>query len=400
MRDRRGRVFLPQLRDAGWGYASRRERGPGRPAIELTLDSPSHAKDVPLPSGDYTVRSSSAAGLFLRFLLLGVLSAALLQVMVFWFLWGHDWGTCFWPFLTAAFALAMMFLSGRSFSALLRRGGKFLGLLAPLVFIPAMAALCALPAYLAWDALGFAGRYAREEAGAASTSPGGMVRLEAGSYMRGLDDSAELPDVFGCSPSHRVSLSEGFCICDHEVTQGEFKAVMGGLPKCIKAYSGKGDDYPVYGVSWYAAIAYCDKRSLAEGLTPCYSVKGGSDWTRLAYKDIPEKFDAAWYSANSGLKSHRVRTKKANAWGLYDMTGNVWEWCQDPRAEWQALTARHGKVNMSASLVSAAELVLSPPVNRTVVSLQQKICGGTTEIPQIITKNFTPEAKISPNVMF
>lgn len=164
--------------------------------------------------------------------------------------------------------------------------------------------------------------------------PPGFVWIDPGTFVMGSPQTewGRQSD----ETQHTVTLTQGFWISDHEVTQAEYQAVMQSNP----SYQPHRDDFPVAQVSWNAAIAYCQKLTELERgggritVQRAYRLPTEAEWeyaaragtTGLAYGD----HDAiAWFSGNSGNQVHAVRSKQPNAWGLYDMLGSVFEWCSD-----------------------------------------------------------------------
>jgi len=174
------------------------------------------------------------------------------------------------------------------------------------------------------------------------TPPTNMVFVRPNSFWMG-SPTNELDRNLNEGPQTMVTLNRGFWISKYEVTQGEYLEVMGTNPSDFPGDPSR----PVSSVSWPDATNYCymlTERELAAGRIPPgsqYRLPTEAEWecaaragtsTRFSYGDDPDYTnlsDYAWHFLNGGLTVHPVGQKLPNPWGLYDMTGNVWEWCQD-----------------------------------------------------------------------
>jgi formylglycine-generating enzyme required for sulfatase activity len=174
-----------------------------------------------------------------------------------------------------------------------------------------------------------------------------LVLIPAGTFTMGsAADEADRGSDEG-SPT-RVTLTGDFFLGATDVTQGQYAAVMGTNPSDFK---NAGPDAPVEQVSWADAMAFCKKlneRERTAGRLPegyVFTLPTEAQWeyacragTTGAYASDPAA--TSWYDRNSGGTTHPVGTKQPNAWGLYDMTGNVYQWC----ADWYAKRYPGGEV--------------------------------------------------------
>jgi formylglycine-generating enzyme required for sulfatase activity len=161
----------------------------------------------------------------------------------------------------------------------------------------------------------------------------GVRWIPAGRFTMGSPTAEEGRD--SDESQHEVVLSRGFFLAETECTQEQWDRVMGSNPSKFQ-----GKDRPVEQVNWGEAVEYCRKLTLkqrGEGVLPEgwewrlpteaeweYAARAGTTGARHGELDA-----IAWHGGNAGSETHGVRGKQANAWGLHDMMGNVWEWCGD-----------------------------------------------------------------------
>ena len=193
-----------------------------------------------------------------------------------------------------------------------------------------------------------------------------MIKVKGGTftigfskdYVKGTREGGMYRDV----PSHRVTIND-FYISKYEVTQKEFESIMGYNPSTFK-----GEKKPVETVNWFEAVKFCNLLSEKEGLSICYSITNEnvkcdfsangyrllteSEWEYAAsgghlskndYEYSGSNFadEVAWTKSNNGGETHDVGQNKPNELGIYDMSGNVTEWCWD----WFAAYSKEAKVN-------------------------------------------------------
>ena len=223
--------------------------------------------------------------------------------------------------------------------------------------------------------------------------PEGFVKVKGGT-VAGDTKYASSDNNYIFVPGRTVTISDMY-VCDHEVTQAEYKKYCRYGSESPRSSFGVGENYPAYYVNWYDAIVYCNLRSIDEGLTPAYKIGEETDprkwsgivgdsengycgpsssnrtWDALTYDKEADGYrlpteaeweyiareagtstttysgsdtidDVAWYSSNSSSKTHEVKGKNANSLGIYDMSGNVYEWCYDWSGTVSSTTADTG----------------------------------------------------------
>ena len=150
--------------------------------------------------------------------------------------------------------------------------------------------------------------------------PSGMVYVAGGTFQMGSNSESDE------KPIHTVTIS-GFFMNKTEVTQAEYRKVMGKTPSHFRGC----DDCPVENVSWHDANAYAKKvgKRLPTEAEWEYAARGGNKSKGYIYSGSNDLNTVGWYKKNSGSKTHPVAQKQPNELGLYDMSGNVWEWCSD-----------------------------------------------------------------------
>jgi formylglycine-generating enzyme required for sulfatase activity len=169
-----------------------------------------------------------------------------------------------------------------------------------------------------------------------------MIILAGGNFLMGSPDTERYRED-NEGPQHSVTISQPFALSIHEITFAEYNIFAKDTGQQIPDDGGWGrGDRPVINVSWEDATAYA--QWLSEQTGQDYRLPTEAEWeyaaragstTAYSFGDDPSRLDVyAWFDSNSGKKTHPVGQKQPNDWGLYDMYGNVWEWCQDRYGEY------------------------------------------------------------------
>jgi formylglycine-generating enzyme required for sulfatase activity len=169
-----------------------------------------------------------------------------------------------------------------------------------------------------------------------------MVAVQGGAFWMGCSQEQQGSCDNDESPLHSVTVSD-FHIGKYEVTQAQWKIIMGSNPSNFQ-----GDNRPVENVSWSEAQEFISRLNAATGKSyrlPTeaeweYAARGGARSGSYKFSGSHNLYDVGWFTDNSGAQTHPVGTKKANELGIYDMSGNVWEWCLDWKGGYSA-SAQH-----------------------------------------------------------
>jgi formylglycine-generating enzyme required for sulfatase activity len=205
-----------------------------------------------------------------------------------------------------------------------------------------------------------------------------IALIRKGTFLMGFPDGGNKP--YYEPPQRQVTLTKSFWLGTTPVTQALWETVMGKNPSFFK-----GAERPVESVSWNDCQDFLRAINSARTYPPSrfrlpteeeweYAFKAGGDGT------VPDLDNYAWYRQNSDGSTHPVGEKRANAWGLHDMLGNVWEWCADKHGDGPSRVIRGGSWFSTARYVRAAcRLWLGPDARLDHLGFRLALNGGDVE---------------------